>query len=181
MLSEINLAQSRLERDPNADWWFLLKRVVIPITGGSPVVNLPSDYLRLAEQSIPVLFTEDGKALGKLARAYQEDAILSETDYPAYYVLEGNTMSIYPIPAENCSIQIQYVARQPELTALVLDNAWTAYGYSLLMCKAGIALAQALQHKDALSNFVADYNAAYKETFNETIARSDVTFSQVRE
>lgn len=181
MLAEINLAQSRLERDPNADWWFLLNRVMRPVTGGSAVVTLPDNYLRLAEQSIPVLFTEDGEALGKLARAYQEDAILSETDYPAYYVLEGNTMSIYPIPAENCSVQIQYVAKQPELGAAMLENAWTAYGYTLLMCKAGIALAQALQNKDALSNFVADYNAAYKETFNETIARSDVTFSQARE
>lgn len=181
MLAEINLAQSRLERDPATDWWFLLKRVDIPVTEGNPSVPMPVDYIRLAEQSIPVLFQEDGTALGKLARAYQEDAVLADTDHPAYFVLENDTFKIYPVPKQDYVVNIQYVAKQVELTDLVPTNLWMEFAYSLLMNKAGIALAQGIQHKDALVNFSADFAAAYKEAFTESVARSDLTFSQSRE
>lgn len=181
MLAEINLAQLRLERDPAVDWWFLLKRVTLDVNAGDSSVTLPVDYLRLAEQSIPVLYTTDGEALGKLARAYQEDAVLADVDAPAYYVLEGNTFNIYPIPSVPFKVNIQYVAKDLELSNTVQENQWTSFAYTLLMCKAGIALSQGIQFKDALANFAADYSSAYKEAFTETVARSDLTFSQVRE
>lgn len=180
-MAELNLAQLRLERDPSVDWWFLLKRVTLDVTAGNPSAPLPADYIRLAEQSIPVLYSTEGEALGKLARAYQEDAVLADVDAPAYYVLEGNTFKIYPVPAEPYKIDIQYVAKEPELSESIQENQWTSFAYALMMCKAGIALSQGLQFKDALANFSADYASAYKEAFIETVARADLTFSQVRE
>lgn len=181
MLAEINLAQLRLERDPSTDWWFLLKRVSLPLAAGSSDVQLPADYIRIAEQSIPVLYQKDGTALGKLARAYQEDAVLADTDHPAYYVLENDTFKVYPIPTQDYDVNIQYVAKDVELSDTATTNLWMDFAYSLLMNKAGIALAQGIQHKDALANFSADFAAAYKEAFIESVARSDLTFSQVRE
>lgn len=181
MLAEINLAQSRLERDPSVDWWFLLKRVSLPLAAGSSDLVLPADYLRLAEQSVPVLYQKDGTALGKLARAYQEDAIFYDTDHPAYYVLENDTFKVYPTPNQDFDVSIQYVQKDLELSDLLPTNLWMDFAYTLLMNKAGIALAQGIQNKDALGNFSADFAAAYKEAFIESVARSDLTFSQARE
>lgn len=144
-------------------------------------MTLPADYIRIAEQSIPLLTEETGAPLGKLARAYYEDAVLCPPDETAYYVLEGSNMWVYPAPAQARKLQIQYVAKDLELSSTVLDNQWTARAYQLLMCKAGIALAQALQAQDALANFSADYAASYSECFKESFARADLTFSQVRE
>lgn len=181
MLAEINLAQLRLERDPAVDWWFLLTRTNLPLTAESNDLQLPTDYLRLAEQSVPVLYHKDGTALGKLARAYQEDAVFYDTTAPAYYVLENNTFKVYPTPSQDFDVNIQYVKKDVELSSSVTTNLWVDFAFTLLMNKAGIALAQGIQHKDALVNFSADFAVAYKEAFIESVARSDLTFSQVRE
>lgn len=163
------------------DWWFLVNRATIDLPAGISQVSLPVDFIRIAEQSIPLLLDETGKPLGKLARAYYEDAVVCPPDETAYYVLEGDLMWVYPAPTMPRKLQIQYVKKDAELSATVLSNQWTARAYQLLMCKAGIALAQALQAKDALENFSADYAASYSECFKETVARSDLTFSQSRE
>lgn len=180
-MAELNLAQLRLERDPSVDWWFLLTRVSLPLTAGSNDLPLPADYLRLAEQSVPVLYQKDGAAVGKLVRAYQEDAVFYDTKTPTYYVLEGNTFKVYPTPEQDFDLNIQYVKKESELSESTPTNLWVEFAYTLLMNKAGIALAQGIQHKDALANFSADYIAAYREVFNESVARSDLTFSQARE
>lgn len=181
ILAELNLAQLRLERDPSVDWWFLLKRVTLDVEEGVSSIILPADYIRLAEQSVPLLCSTEGAALGKLARAYHEDAVLADVAAPAYYVLEGDSLKVYPSPSMPYKLDIQYVAKEPALSDSVLENQWTSFAYALLMCKAGIALSQGIQFKEALANFSADFAAAYKEAFVETVARSDLTFSQVRE
>lgn len=181
MLAELNLAQSRLERDPACDWWFLIKWVTLDIASGQSVVTLPPDYIRIAEQTVPVLLNADGTPLGKLARAYYEDALFADASQPAVYVLGEGALAVYPKPEQEYKLRFAYVKADVPLSSSVLENQWTKFGYTLLMNKAGIALAQAIQHKDALGNFAADYAASYKETFNETVAHSDATFSQVRE
>lgn len=148
---------------------------------------LPADFERLVDQTVPLFLNQDKSLATKLARAYPEDAQIAGSDFssPTFYALVGRTVELYPAPMEDSWISLVYIAREPtfviEGASLVLENQWTKEAFALLMCKAGIALAQALQHKDALSNFVADYNAAYSEAFTETFARADILFSQVRD
>lgn len=181
MVRELALAQSRLQKDPTVDWWFLLKRVKLPLLAGNTNLALPADYERLADQTVPMLLDLSGAPLRPMARAYYEDGIMADTDAPTYYVPAGLTLSIYPAAIQDYQVDLQYVMADVFLSDTVLENQWTKYGYQLLMCKAGIAIAQALQAGDALSNFVADYNSAYKELFNESFARADINFSQVRD
>lgn len=104
---------------------------------------------------------------------------------PTFYSLIGRYIAVLPPALTDGYISLSYIAKEPILTtegtSPVLENQWTKEAFALLMCKAGIALAQAIQHKEALSNFVADYNSAYSEAFTESFARADINFSQVRD
>lgn len=187
ILREVQLAQSRLEKDPKVDWWFLQKQSNFPIGPTIPAPQLPADYERLVDQTVPLLLNQDQIALSKLVRAYQEDALLDmgNVSAPTYYSLVGRYIAVLPPAVVDGFISLTYIAREPILTidgtSPVLENQWTKEAFALLMCKAGIAIAQAIQHKDALGNFVADYNSAYSEAFTESFARSDINFSQVRD
>jgi hypothetical protein len=187
ILREVQLAQSRLEKDPKVDWWFLQKQSNFTIGPSVPFPQLPADYERLVDQTVLLLSVVGQSNYKKLARAYQEDALVdmgSHSD-PTYYSLIGKVVAVFPPATVDYTIGLTYIAREPLLStavdAPISENQWTKEAFALLMCKAGIALAQALQNKDALGNFVADYNAAYSEAFTESFARSDINFSQVRD
>jgi hypothetical protein len=187
ILREVQLAQSRLEKDPKVDWWFLQKKIDIEVGPTAQFPVMPSNYERLVDQTVPLFFNQEKTLASKMVRAYPEDALLNEGDYsnPVFFALVGRTIELYPSPAVNGWLSVVYIAREPnfvlEGASPILENQWTKEAFTLLMCKAGIALAQALQAGDALSNFVADYNAAYSETFVESFARADINFSQVRD
>lgn len=187
ILREVQLAQSRLEKDPKVDWWFLQKQSNFTIGPTVPFPQLPADYERLVDQTVPLLSVVGQTNYKKLVRAYQEDALvdMGNCSDPTYYTLLGRAIAVFPPATIDYNLGLIYIAREPILTTEapnpVLENQWTREAFALLMCKAGIALAQALQNKDALSNFVADYNAAYSEAFTESFARSDINFSQVRD
>lgn len=187
ILREVQLAQSRLEKDPKVDWWFLQKQSNFPIGPSIPAPQLPADYERLVDQTVPLLLDQTQLPLSKLVRAYQEDALLEMGNFsaPTFYSLIGRYIAVLPPALTDGYISLSYIAKEPILTtegtSPVLENQWTKEAFALLMCKAGIALAQAIQHKEALSNFVADYNSAYSEAFTESFARADINFSQVRD
>lgn len=163
------------------------KKSDFAVAPSTPNPVLPADYERLVDQTVPLLLNQDKTLAIKLARAYPEDAFVDGPAYanPTFFALVGRTIELYPAPITDGWLSIVYISREPTFvldgTSPVLENQWTREAFTLLMCKAGIALAQALQAGDALSNFVADYNAAYSETFTESFARSDINFSQVRD
>ena len=184
ILLEINLAQSRLEKDPRVDWWFLLQTRSIPLVDGAFL--FPEDVERIADQSVPLLYIDgvDTPPI-KLKRCYPEYGEFVETLFEdsMFYSVVGREFKVYPTPLEACTVKVQFVSKQSVLVLdepAVLSNGWTEHAYSLLMNKAGIPLAQAIQNEVALQNFSADFATAYTEASLETYARADFNFSQVR-
>ena len=173
-----------MEKDPRVDWWFLLQQRSIPLEDGAFL--FPDDVERIADQTIPLLYIDGADTPPiKLKRCYPEDGefLESPTDGMLFYSVVGRTFQVYPTPLEACTVKVQVINKQAVLTLddpSVLSNEWTDHAYSLLMNKAGIPLAQAIQNEVALQNFSADFATAYTESSLETYARADFNFSQVR-
>ena len=98
----------------------------------------------------------------------------------AAYSYFGNVIRLYPTPTESTIVRLPIIKRATELTTNNTTNLWTDHGFTVLMCRAGIALAQAIQNQGALQAFTADYVAAYTELRNESVAKADSNFYMER-
>lgn len=163
------------------DWWWLIRQAQLPSPLGSSTLALPSDFERLLYNAEPIFIF--ASSYTKLVRRYEEpQLILSQgaLGAPTAFCLTGKTFSLVPAAGIEGTVRIRYIAKATELAlSATTENSWTENAFALLMAKAGIALAQALQ-SDTVAAFAADYASAYDEAMSDTVAREDTQFSLSR-
>ena len=175
---EVKLAQQRLERDPTCDWWFLRQRRNITFTDS--VYTFEADIVRPVDDQDLLILATDG-SYTRAMRAMADDLLVAgNVKTTDYYALEGRTINLYPFRSGDQICNMVFIVADTQLSLVTDSNLWTENGFACLMTRAGIAMAQAIANKDALQNFVADYNEALVTLQNETIARYDNNYHQVR-
>ena len=180
IIMEARHAQMRLENTTDCDWWFLKQIQEVKTTTGS--IILDSDVIRLTDQSDVLIKTASEDRFKIAVRSFEDTLLINGKDLidqPAYSYF-NNVVTIYPTPAKTLTVRLPVMKRAAELTTGSLTNLWTANGFSVLMARTGIAVAQALQNQGALQAFTADYAVAYAELLNESVARADSNFYMER-
>ena len=180
IIMEARHAQMRLENTTDCDWWFLKQIQEVKTTTGS--IILDSDVIRLTDQSDVLIKTASEDRFKIAVRSFEDTLLINGKDLidqPAYSYF-NNVVTIYPTPAKTLTVRLPVMKRAAELTTGALTNLWTANGFTVLMTRTGIAVAQALQNQGALQAFTADYAVAYAELLNESVARADSNFYMER-
>lgn len=182
ILREIQLAQSRLEDDPRLDYSFLIAVTTLPVIVGTGRVSLPVDFNRLLSYKEPLFVSPDGFYCS-LPRVYEEPALVSVgagRGTPQGFVHYSDVFQLYPTASVEGAVRLPYLRHDAPLGLLsATENAWTKNAFAVLMGRAGISLAQALQ-SEALGSFVSDYNVAYQELSIQTTAKEDALFNLAR-
>lgn len=190
-LREIKFAQERLLNDPSIEFWFLHLAIEVQVTGGSGSIEVGAandpvqDFIREVEGR-PLLRQSSEGDYVEMKRVTYEEGLQQFGDaegVPLVYSFHNRQYDFFPTPSELTSFELFYVYRPLELSLTapaVLENEFTKYAYSLLMAKAGIALAQGYRDKDGLSNFTNDYNAAFAELMRQTVQYEESNFDQTR-
>ena len=190
-LREIKLAQERLTNDPSMEFWFMHVAIEIQVTAGQASVNVefavdPSqDFVREVEGH-PLLIRSSEGTLDKIERVNYEDGLRQfgeASGTPLAYSFYGRQYTFFPTPDVLTSFELFYAFKPLALSVeepTILENEFTVNAYSLLMNKAGIAMAQAYRDKDGLANFTADYNAAFAEIMRQIVQYEESNFDQTR-
>lgn len=180
IILETKHAQMRLENSPDCDWWFLKDIREVVTTDG--IITLDPDVVRITDQSDIIIKPASEDRYRIAVRSFEDTLHINGEDQldQAAYSYFGNVIRLYPTPTESTTVRLPVIKRATELTTNNLTNLWTDHGFSVLMSRTGIALAQAIQNQGALQAFTADYAAAYAELRNESVAKADSNFYMER-
>ena len=180
IILETKHAQMRLENSPGCDWWFLKDIREVTTTDG--IITLDPDVVRITDQSDIIIKPASEDRYRIAVRSFEDTLHINGEDQlkQAAYSYFGNMIRLYPTPTESTTVRLPIIKRATELTTNNLTNLWTDHGFSVLMSRTGIAVAQALQNQGALQAFTADYTVAYAELLNESVARADSNFYMER-
>lgn len=175
---EIVFAQTRLEKSPVLEPWFLVSEETLAATPGTTLVTIPTGFLRESEEKQMQVLVEGIEI--PMERISADDAASryqGVTGVPVSYVLSGTELRVYPEPDVAYTLRWTVALKEVELTTdattPVLTNAWVEEAYALLLNKALIPLAQSLGNKRVLENATADFQTAFGELQVESVQRED--------
>lgn len=173
IVDEVNLAQYELERDVTFNPHFLWRAKDICICPDCVDYALPPGFLRLDEQNNP-LYQETGVSVarelnrGLAVTTYEPEKAAS--NITSFSIYSGNLR----LNGRGCgSLRLFYITATTQLSDSVLENLWTQHAFSLLMNKAGIALATSLKEEEAYRQFSIDYSIALDRFKRECVAYED--------
>lgn len=176
IVEELKLAQTQLEAEAELPW-FLLSEMSTSnhVTAGEERVSLPSDYLRHYEDGF--LWYYDDTAADPWVEIPKDDyrilkAAYTGTGIPKRHALRGLNLTLHPTPAAAYTLKMVYFQQADPLTTNI-ENVWGKYAPDVLLNRAGIAVAENLQHAEALGRFTAQYTAAKGRMDADTIARHE--------
>lgn len=173
VINEINLAQYALERDVTFNPHFLWRAKDICICPECVDYALPPGFLRLDEFSNP-LFQPDG-----VFTSYELSKGIAATSYePNKLAGCVTSFSIYAgnlrLNARACGLlRLFYITATTQLSLIVVENLWTQHAFDVLMNKAGMALASALEEQAAFALFSAEYAMTLRRFKTECVAYED--------
>jgi hypothetical protein len=162
----LDLAQRELEEDPTLYPWFLVEHNATLVTSaGVAYVALPNDFLRWVEDTTVLKLSDstysgfeldDYNAL-RLAYAVDEDAM------PQGASLVGTRVYFVPTPDAAYTYYYSYYKKAAEPSGLLdsATNEWLTQQPQLLIAKAGVELAQALEHAGGIQYFSAKLQMTY--------------------
>ena len=163
LLLELNLAQERLESDPELPGILLTERASIDLTIDEARVVKPSDFLRENEEddmqvqdtsAVPGSaddYTELTKRnLDQARRRYPDE----ERGRPRIYSDSGVYFRLRPIPDKTTyKLWMTYYATAGEITLATIGNPWLTKYPDLLISEAGIYLSRTLGNQRAEALF----------------------------
>jgi hypothetical protein len=173
IIREINLAQYQLERDPTYNPPFLWRAKDICICPDCLDYALPAGFIRLDEMNNP-LYQADGHYVAReldksiAINTYEQNKVGGCPEFFSIY--SGNLR----LDKRACGIlRLFYITATTPLSESTLENRWTQEAFDLLMNKAGIALASALEEVRALERFSADYFMSLATFKRQCVAYED--------
>jgi hypothetical protein len=116
---------------------------------------------------------EDPLRLRKDKLNILEDCYLRSEGPPKAYSLDGEVLSIFPLPDDVYSITYRYFA-QDEVLSTDVENQWLKYAPYLLMGVAGLQLAPALGNTTGTQVFTKWQTEGKIQLYRENEARMHV-------
>lgn len=173
IISALQEHQTFLEQGKTLPWFLLQEDQSLSITSGSQDVALPTDFLRVSEDT-GIYYTDSDNERVDLVNRPEKEARQYYEDYdaggPLAYVVRKDTIRVYPVPDDDYTLTWSYFKRA-DLLSTNIENAWLANAPYLLIAGAGILLATDLRDSAAVQTFTAMYQTAQTNLNNEVAAR----------
>lgn len=174
-------AQRDLEAGKTLPLFLLQEAQTLPLTAGQHTVNLPSDFIREADDHGIYYTDPTGPKPVFLQRKQYKDALLAygdETDPqgPKIYVLLKSTIDFIVTADQNYSLKWSYYKKAAALTTGATENEWLTEATGApewLIGAAGLIMATDLRDADGIGLFTAMRDKARAACFGETIAREE--------
>jgi hypothetical protein len=163
IVTNLQLAQTMLEKGPTKPWWLVSEDSYIRLTVNEQRLILPSDFLQETDQAVLRYVPDDLTASAEvdlkkddydqLRKAYLDtDTGTIETGAPEAYALLGEYFRIFPTPDDTYLIHQIYFKTDTVLDTDV-TNGWLTHAPYLLIGKAGWQIAMALRDQSAAAAF----------------------------
>lgn len=184
IVEEMVLAQARLERSRLP--WFLVKAATgVACTSGQRTIALPTDFLRLYDESS--IFIQDTNGTNdKRVEVADYDVLLADSSLAGTTVTDGKPThlamvgaSFYAFPKPNAAYPLvffYYGSASPtfdEETTVGAENAWAKYAPDVVIGEAGFHLAKALGQLQGIQEMKALRDEALARIWEDDIARKE--------
>jgi hypothetical protein len=161
IVTEIILAQNRLEQEPFLPW-FLEAELSVTFAAGQNY-TLPSDCLRLTDFGVWAVVSEKHYQLrGDDYDVLRRNESLLTAARPEYFALQGSVLHLFPLPDINYSARVG-VAEKAIVLSSNLTNSWLQYAADVLVSLAG----------ERMAKFLRDWTIAdrFREERQEALAK----------
>jgi len=132
---------------------------------GVATANLPADYIRLAEEHVPVWTSSDNQSTRELkidAYGYLRQVWFGSTlSTPQAMAIRKSSIVLFPTPGDAWTVTYSYYAHAAILVAPSDENVWLANVPDLLINGAGMRFAADRQDKENAAKFSTLYAANY--------------------
>jgi hypothetical protein len=155
IVTNMQLAQKQLEMGPTLPWFLLSEYSTISTSASEPRLPLPTDFLRMHEESDVLLLNEedDEVVLVKdVESVLRGNYFNADAAQPEAYAIVGNNLVLFPTPDASYYVKLRYYQRDVTLSSNVTNGFLTWCPY-VLIGKAGGLVASALRDSAAQGIF----------------------------
>lgn len=168
-------AQREFELGSTLPWFLIEKDSSISTVASTRAIAFPTGFLRLVEDEGPYYeSTEDGVAYLAI-RPYDESLKYYEefdSGAPRALAIRKDGFAVFPLPDAVYTITLSYYKAADVLDADI-ENVWLEYVPDLLINRAGMLVAEDLEHSIAYQKFERKFIFWRDKYFAEIAARED--------
>lgn len=165
ILYAIQAQQRDLEKGKSLPQFILEEDATITGAGGVSTAAIPSDFIRLAEEHVPVWTSASGSQSRELkidSYGYLRGVWFNSTvTNPVAMAIRKSTFKIFPTPSSSWTITYSYYKKQAVPSAPGDENAWMLNVPDLMINGAGMRFAADRQDQDAAKKFSTLYASFY--------------------
>lgn len=174
IIAELKAAQARAELHVTLPWFLLTESTYTTTTIDDERVELPSDFLREAEEDAFWLTDADGNEVELRKDDY--NGIKNrwpDSGQPRRYALVGRYFRLRPVPDLAYTVRMIYYGKDAILTTNI-ENKWLEHAPEVLIAEAGHIIASRYVRNDVAANeFKVDVIRAWKDVDVANQARLD--------
>lgn len=172
ILTELSLAQQRLEKEVVLPWWLISERASEQTVPGDERVEVPTQFLR--EVEVDSLWILDSDGTERQLKKRPVDVAKERhpgTGRPELYGLLGVYFRLFPIADKVYNILMTYFKGDATPT-LLTENLWLRYEPDLLLAEAGSVIARLyLRNEAAAAKFEEHRRECYLRLVRNEDAR----------
>ena len=176
ILAELVEAQREEELEPELPW-FLLSSTTLTTVADTETLALPSDFIQDVD-GVEMWGTDSASETRHIKknryRLLKARYVGEANQFPKGYDLLGSTIYFQPIPDAAYSLTFFYFANDPTAIASGgATNLWLTNAPSVLIGRAGMAVAMFTEDQEKVAGFQAIYSEAKKSMMHRTIQRME--------
>lgn len=168
-------AQREFEIGSSLPWFLVEEDATVTVTFNSHAVAFPTGFLRLVEEEGPY-YTDVTTGLRYLEVRPYDEMLKYYSDYdsgaPRAFSVRSTNFAVFPLPDTSYSITLSYY-KAAEVLDSDIENAWLANTPDLLLNRAGMLIAEDLEHSAAYQKFERKYTFWRQKYLSEIAWRAD--------
>lgn len=168
-------AQREFEIGATLPWFLVEEDATVATTASSHSIAYPSGFLRLVEEEGPY-YTDATTGLRYLEIRPYDEMLKYYTDYeagaPRALSIRKGQIDVFPLPDAAYTITLSYY-KAAEVLDSDIENAWLANVPDLLLNRAGMLIAEDLEHSVAYQKFERKFVFWRQKYLSEIAWRAD--------
>lgn len=173
IVTEIELAQKSLERDPKLNLYFLFRSWAFQAFVDDRAYPMPGDFVKLCDVNQPYYIDSTNTVYRLKRRVADAVFVPGQVGIPQYYAFQNN--SFITDKLVDGVYRIFYYGMDTTLSLTgVTENNWTRLAPNVIMLKAAINIAKTLRDFELMNALNAEYQIEYQNLFDLCVAMEDV-------
>lgn len=175
IIAALQEAQREHEIGTTLPWFLIEKDATIATAAATRAIAFPTGFLRLVEYEGPYYEDPDDGISYLAVRPYDEALQYYEAfdaGAPRCLAIRSDGFAVFPLPDDVYSISLSYY-KAADLLDADIENAWLANFPDLLINRAGMLIAEDLEHSIAYQKFERKYTFWRTKFYSEIAARED--------